>query len=110
MTKEDALLDFRLAPLKARRDMGMLGVIHRAVFGEGTDHHGRESERRHNKQLETFCKGSFLDIAAHSILGLVDVYNLLPTFMVEATTVKEFQKRLQRMMCEIAEKQITELG
>ena len=117
VTKEGALVDFRLAPLKARRDMGMLGVIHRAVLGEGPDHfrkhftlqnntsrhHGRESERRHNKQLATYRKGNFLDITAHSILGLVDVYNLLPTYMVEAMTVKEFQTRLQQMMREMAE-------
>ena len=33
-----ALLEFRLAPLTARRDIGMLGVIHRVVLGEGPDH------------------------------------------------------------------------
>ena len=32
---EEALLNFSLAPLTARQDMAMLGVIHRAVLGFG---------------------------------------------------------------------------
>ena len=116
ISQTDALLHFRLAPLNSRRDMGMLGVIHRAVLGEGPDHfrkhfqakvsctrpEGRESTRRHGKQLETFRKGNFLDLVKNSILGLVDIYNILPTFIVEATTVKVFQTRLQRLMMEMA--------
>ena len=35
VTQEEALLDFHLAPLNARRDMGMLGFIHRTVLGVG---------------------------------------------------------------------------
>ena len=31
----DALTHFKLAPLSSRRDIAMLGVIHRAVLGEG---------------------------------------------------------------------------
>ena len=30
-----ALTSFKLAPLSSRRDMAMLGAIHRAVLGEG---------------------------------------------------------------------------
>ena len=39
---------------------------------------------------------------AHSILGMVDVYNLLPAYTVEATNVKEFQHRLQGMVKDAA--------
>ena len=35
MTQEEALVNFRLAPLQTRRDIAMLGVIHRAVIGCG---------------------------------------------------------------------------
>ena len=31
----DAIVNFKLAPLASRRDIAMLGVIHRAVLGEG---------------------------------------------------------------------------
>ena len=90
----------------------MLGVIHRAVIGEGPEQfrkhfraqekplrpEGREAIRRHSKQLETYRKGHFLEIVSHSILGLVDIYNLLPADVIEAKTVKNFQQRLQAMM------------
>ena len=33
-----ALIEFNLAPLSARRDMAMLGVIHRTVLGKGPPH------------------------------------------------------------------------
>ena len=35
-----------------------------------------------------------------SILGVIDVYNLLPQDVVEKTTVKDFQHRLQDMLRE----------
>ena len=39
---------------------------------------------------------------AHSSLGMVDIYNLLPSYTVEATNVKEFQHRLQGMVKDAA--------
>ena len=38
ITNVDALLEYHLAPLSARRDMGMLGLIHRTVLGFGPAH------------------------------------------------------------------------
>ena len=35
ISEMDALISFHLAPLASRRDMAMLGAIHRAVLGEG---------------------------------------------------------------------------
>eukprot|EP00959_Pyramimonas_sp_CCMP1952_P473032 9501024-Pyramimonas_sp.AAC.1 len=37
-TPEEALISLRLAPLSSRRDMAMLGLIHRAVLGSGPAH------------------------------------------------------------------------
>ena len=37
LTQEDSLLEFGLAPLNSRRDIAMLGLIHRTVIGEGPD-------------------------------------------------------------------------
>ena len=96
ITQEEALLNFRLAPLHTRRDMGMMGVIHRSVIGEGpgqfakffvrmtaSNHtNGRENQRRHDKQLVTHRKGKYLDVMGHSILGLIDIYNLLPQWII----------------------------
>ena len=117
ISEEESLLKYRLAPLKLRRDIGMLGVIQRSVIGEGPHQfnkffvrkaapsrpHGREAVRRHDKQLETHRNGRFLDIMSKSVLGLVDIYNLVPQFIVNATTVSEFQKRLQILTMELAE-------
>ena len=71
--------------------MAMLGLIHRAVLGKGPDHfnkhfvqapaakrpEGREAIRSHNYQLVSFRQGKYLELVSHSVLGLVDIYNLL---------------------------------
>ena len=62
----------------------------------------REALRRHDKQLESHRRGKFLDVLSHSVLGLVDVYNLLPQYVVNATTVSNFQQRLQQLVVVMA--------
>ena len=114
ISKKQALDMYKLAPLNARRDMAMLGVIHRAVLGEGPAQiqkyfqlssenlhpNGRNLLRRHNRQLSSYRKGKFLETTARSILGLVDVYNMLPQKIVDAGSVKIFQGMLQGLMKE----------
>ena len=92
----------------------MLAVIHRSVLGLGPkqfhEHfvratevlnpEGRTYERRHKLQLETYRKGKYLDLVKNSILGLIDIYNLLPQATVDETTVKGFQHRLQECLRE----------
>ena len=87
ISKVDAIMHFKLAPLNARRGMAMLELIHRSVIGSGPEHFrkffkrietprnpgGRENMRRHKMQLETFRKGNFLELLAHSVLGLIDI-------------------------------------
>ena len=106
-----ALVQFRLAPLSARRDMAMLGVIHRAVLGGGPRHVQEFSrvdtqctrrsvrQRRHDKQL---CADNFtshpLESHRRSVFGLIRVYNLLPANVVGASSVSAFQQRLQKLM------------
>ena len=69
---------------------------------------GREASKCHNKQLMTHRTGKFLDLLSHSILGLVDIYNLLPQYVVDAKDVSDFQKILQKLIMEMASK--NELG
>ena len=90
----------------------MLGMIHRSVLGIGPGHfrkyfrravasrhpEGRESIHRHNLQLQSHRCCKFLQILAHSALGLVDIYNLLPAYVVAAPDVHLFQKRLQEVL------------
>ena len=95
----------------------MLGVIHRAVMGRRPEQvriffvpdtsshmHGRNTKRRHSMQLQTFRKGKFLETTGRSILGLVDIYNLLPQEFIDHTDVHEFQGELQKLLKIQAEK------
>ena len=43
-----------------------------------------------------------MDIVGHSVLGLIDVYNLLPSGIVAAETVSVFRTRLQKQLVEAA--------
>ena len=101
VNEKDAIEYFHLAPLRMRRDMAMLGIIHRALLGLGPDHFrtffryvpgsNNTLRNRHSKQIVSHRCGKFLDLLAHSMLGAADVFNLLPEYMVEATSTKEFQ-------------------
>ena len=86
LSDEDALLHFNLAPLEPRRDIAMLGLIHRSVLGCGPRHFGNmclpsppSVSQKHDKQLSSQRSPRHLQILSRSALGLVDVYNLLPT-------------------------------
>ena len=58
--------------------------------------------RRHKFQLVTFRKGKILDLLTNSVLGLIDIYNLLPAYVVAASSVKEFQGKLQGLLKQLA--------
>ena len=108
LSELDALRDHNLAPLSCRRDMAMLGVIHRALLGQGPAHFRKHiclatdeeaasaaSLPRHRLQAKSYRKGLAIDFEApscrpeppdfflRSIFGLLDVYNLLPVAVVE---------------------------
>ena len=117
ISEMEAICFFRLAPLCSRRDMALLGLIHRTVLGHGPEqfkkfirpartcnHMGRESERRHNRQLETHRVGKYMEIVGNSMLGLIDVYNLLPSQIVAMETVQKFQGQLQIQLIEAAKR------
>ena len=102
-----AFMSFNLAPLSLRRDIAMLGLIHRTVLGEGPVHFQRffyvtssttrrsARHRRHNLQLYEYRHGKYLDMVGRSALGAASVYNLLPQEIVDAENVKLFQRSLQ---------------
>ena len=116
ISQEQALHAFNLAPLESRRDMAMLGVIHRTVLGLGPAHlqaffrrdwdrSSRETRfavRRHDKQLVDPRGPRFSEQLRRSALGLVAVYNLLPQSVVDAPSVSLFQGQLQSMLRDYA--------
>ena len=105
----EALFHFGLAPLSTRRDIAMLGTIHRAILGQGPKqlHSFFFLEQytpvllrhRHSRHAHDLCRGGlFPDYFCRSAHGLVAVYNLLPDWVVRASSVKIFQGRLQRVV------------
>ena len=113
----EALMVFNLAPLATRRDMAMLGVVHRAALRKGPSHFWkffqperdathlhwtRLAGRRHSRHLKELRQGRFLEVFRRSALGLTAVYNLLPNDTVKESTVKDFQGKLRLLLVERA--------
>ena len=108
ISREDALLEYNLAPLESRRDIAMLGLIHRCTLGNGPEHfrdffkpattprrNTRSGCRLHSKQLMDIRDRPFLEIERRSVLGLIRVYNRLPQDIIDADNIKIFQRNLK---------------
>ena len=113
VSKEEALLSFNLAPLAMRRDIAMLGLIHRTNLGLGpkqfqqffqrdaTVAHARHrlSISEYNGDVTDFVPWNprgVPDYITRSAIGLIHIYNLSPARVVEgAKNVKVFQAMLQ---------------
>ena len=116
LSEADALFHFNLAPLCTRRDIAILGIIHRCVLGFGPPHFReyikfadlpdrctRRSMHAHRLQLCSIVDGRQKEIARRSLLGAIDVYNFLPASVIECCAcVKSFQSALQSMVSECA--------
>ena len=117
LTAEEALLDYKLAPLSTRRDLALLGLVHRTVLGKGPPHfckwfylnstqrHQYNTRRQttlHNRQLYDWLTSSHTELLKRSALGLPRVYNKLPQEVVDSRTVSSFQTALQRLVSEAA--------
>ena len=109
LSKEVAFLQHNLAPLTLRRDLAMLGLLHKCNLGtahprivelfppvprKASYYPTKYSQGRHDKQLLESCTGHFLELTRRSLFGLVRVYNFLPGDVVHQPTVKDFQSRL----------------
>ena len=100
----DALVHFRLAPLSSRRDMAMLGLIHRTVLGKGPLQFKEffKSDLQHPVKLLDPRKDSNSPLIRRSALGLVAVYNMLPPKVVAVKSVSAFQTALQEIIIKYA--------
>jgi hypothetical protein len=100
LSEVEALMNFNMAPLAARRDIAMLGLIHRTVLGKGPrhfkDHFKVASSGILLDPRESITGGGAL--MKRSALGLVAIYNLLPTASKSKRTVREFQTSLQQLL------------
>ena len=107
ITAEAALFDFSLAPLPMRRDIAILGVIHRSALGDGPAQFKEYFKRRAGswRLVDPLDGRSHSSFIKRSIWGLVRVYNTLGGTL-QCGTVKEFQKHLQDRVKRVVEKQL----
>ena len=106
----DALLYYNLAPLQARRDIAMLGVLHRAALGKGPPQFQKfffqESvtqrvtrvTRTHCRNLADPYSAVHRDYIRHCAFGYVWVYKCLPPYVAAAHDTKSLQSLLQVLM------------
>ena len=108
---QKAFLDYNFAPLDVRRNIGILGLLHKRVLGLSHpifqellpffgDVFGYQIEGRHGRQLYgQFLEVSFqYDIFQRSIFAMCSVYNNLSQDVVDEPTVSLFQSRLTRIL------------
>ena len=87
-----------MAPLECRRDIAMLGLIHRTALGKGPPQFQQffvKDKAGHLIDPRDQYSGRLLD---RSALGLVRHYNRLTEECKRCPSVKTFQKQLQDIL------------
>ena len=97
ISTREALIDFNLVPLTSRRDIAMLGVLHKIVLGVAPTPFQTlfNGISYHNKQLQDDAGRNTPVMLKRSLFGLVHVYNRLPQDVVDDENVQNFQRKLQ---------------
>ena len=104
MDERTAFLDYNFAPPSLRRDIGILGFLHKRILKQC--HPALESflpldthpSSWHNKQLHAFLDFKKLPrLLERSLVGKIWIYNRLHQSIVDINTVKGFQRELTRM-------------
>ena len=93
-----ALMVFNLAPLNARRDMAILGLIQRTVLGRGPKHFRQYFKDAGKRTLVDPRHTNNEHILRCSALGLVAIYNMLPETLRKKGHVVDFPRELQATM------------
>ena len=97
VNETDALIHFNLAPLRMRRDIAMLGMLHRAAIGKGPSQLLQLFKRRPGSfRLEDPYEDlTCAPLIKRSAFGLVKVYNKLGSGAHNISSVHDFQAYLQ---------------
>jgi len=106
LSVEDAFLHFNLAPLSLRRDIAMLGFIHKSNLPDAHEdmlhlfpHMPFTHSACHDKQLWNLISITagctfYPEMAKRSLFQLVYVYNALPQHVVDNVEISLFQQAL----------------
>ena len=98
-----ALDVFHLAPLSVRRDIAMLGLIHRTVLGKGPSVFAQHFERSGTRSVRDPRRQSRAPLVRRSAFGLIAIFNMFPPSVVETRSVSLFQRNLQSVVCKAAQ-------
>ena len=103
-----ALMHFNLAPLRMRRDISMLGVLHRAALGKGPPQLRELFKRKPGSFMlvDPYNGATLHPLTKRSAWGLIGVYNRLGSGAQSITDVKNFQFYLQERVKELIRKQL----
>ena len=110
LSEETAFVDLSFAPPTLRRNIGMLGLLHKRVLGKShpdfqdlvlffNAHFGFAVAGLHNKQLYSHA----LEVTAHvglfrcSVFAMVDVCNHLLQEVIDCASVSAFQTQLTQI-------------
>ena len=108
LSEEETFLQYNTAPLKLRRDIGALGLLHKIQLGEAHPDfgnllarkigsftaHTRHGSKRHNKQFNEEAGDNLY--FKHSLFGFARVYNILPMHIVNTNSVSASQRLLKQ--------------
>ena len=107
ISREAALMDLCLAPLSMRRDIALLGLLHRSAIGDGPTQFQEYFKRQQGSLLliDILTQKRPSLLMKRSIWGLVRVYNNLGGTL-QCSTVKDFQKHLQDRTKRVVQKEL----
>ena len=121
LSELEALKQFRLAPLKSRRDMAMLGILHKVNLGTAppqlqalvpklgnTDEVPMKQilcdwRPLRSKQFATHASFTSSNVLKRSLFGLVHCDNRLRQHPVDTSSVQRFQRKLRHGLLQHAE-------
>jgi hypothetical protein len=98
LSQADALMEFNLAPLATRRDIAMMGLLHRTAIGKGPPQFRNHFEVEADGRLKDPRAAIKSPLVVRSALGLAALYNMLPDCWRKIRSVKDFQRRLQELV------------
>ncbi len=110
LAASDAFMTHNLAPLCLRRDIAMLGLLHKIALGEAhpafeklfpldvklATHQTRRVVNKNRLQFVNRCDGDQTSLMNKSVFACVRVYNKLPMYCGNAASVKDFQSLLTK--------------
>jgi len=104
----DALVKYKLAPLRTRRDIALLGFLHRFAhhkapscfselfrFGEAAALCRRRHSPSHSRQIFDPIDGTQSRAIERSAFALIYTFNSLPAEIVDRSNTSSFQGSLQ---------------